>query len=96
MHNQRHDAVAQLEQGMEIGQKYTLNIRNLFGTSSSVVCGVEVVVALLDGDTEIDRLNFKGKVGPGGDGFSLSYTGKPGLRAEIISDPGSVTLTNLA
>ncbi|UDI95305.1 hypothetical protein [Pseudomonas sp. IAC-BECa141] len=80
---------------MENAQKYMLNIRNLFGTSSGVVCGVEVVVALLDGGTEIDRLNFKGKVGPGG-GFSLSYTGKPGLSAEIISGPGSVMLTNLA
>ncbi|WP_236192773.1 hypothetical protein [Pseudomonas glycinae] len=81
---------------MENGQKYMLNIRNLFGTSSGVVCGVEVVVALLDGGTEIDRLNFNGKVGPGSDGYSRSYIGKPGLRAEIISGPGTVTLKNLA
>jgi hypothetical protein len=47
-------------------------------------------VAILDSDTEIDRLNFKGKVGPGGEGYRQIYVGKPGLVAQIVTGPGSI------
>ena len=77
---------------MQASQRYTLNIRDLFISSSEGLCGAEVVVAILDGDTELDRLNFKGKVGPGGDGYNKSYTAKPGLKARKISGPGSITV----
>ncbi|WP_311880913.1 MULTISPECIES: hypothetical protein [unclassified Pseudomonas] len=81
---------------MEVTQNYVLNIRDLFTASCGALRGAEVVISVLDDNIEIDRLNFKGKVGPGGDGHSRGYIGKPGLRAEITFGPGTVTLTNLA
>ncbi len=77
---------------MQASQRYILNIRDLFMRSSEGLCGAEIVVAILDGDTEIDRLSFKGKVGPGGDGCDRSYTAKPGLKAKKISGPGCITM----
>ncbi|GAB5336256.1 hypothetical protein PFUM301597_07410 [Pseudomonas fluorescens] len=80
---------------MQASQRYTLNIRDLFTYSSGGLCGAEAVVAILDGDTEIDRVSFRGKVGTGGDGYDRGYTAKPGLRAKKVSGPGSVTMTSL-
>ncbi|WP_039012508.1 hypothetical protein [Pseudomonas brassicacearum] len=75
---------------MQGSHSYTLNIRDLFAMSGGKLCGAEVVVAILDGDTEIERLSLEGKVGPGGDGYSRSYSGKPGLKAKIVSGPGEI------
>lgn len=80
---------------MQASQRYTLNIRDLFICSSEGLCGAEVVVAILDGDTEIDRLSFKGKVGPGGDGHSRSYCGKPGLKAGVVAGVGRISFTKI-
>lgn len=80
---------------MQANQHYVLTIRDLFTDSSNGPCGAEVVVAILDGDAEIERLSFEGKVGPGGGGYSRSYIGKPGLRIIKISGPGSVTIASL-
>ncbi|MDD1130493.1 hypothetical protein [Pseudomonas shahriarae] len=80
---------------MQASQRYTLNIRDLFTYSNEGLCGAEAVVAILDGNTEVDRLSFKGKVGPGGDGYYRSYTAKPGLKAKKVSGPGAVTMTSL-
>lgn len=80
---------------MQGSQSYILTVRNLFALSSGALCGAEAVVAILDGDTEIDRLSFKGKVGPGGDGYCRSYVAKPGLKAKIISGPGSIAMKSV-
>ena len=80
---------------MQGSQGYTLTIRNLFALSRGALCGAEAVVAILDGDTEIDRLRFKGKVGPGGDGYCRNYVAKPGLKAKIISGPGSIAMKSV-
>ncbi|WP_050516635.1 hypothetical protein [Pseudomonas brassicacearum] len=75
---------------MQGRHSYTLNIRDLFAMSGGKLCGAEVIVAILDGDNEIDRLSLEGKVGPGGDGYNRSYIGKPGLKATIVSGPGEI------
>ena len=80
---------------MHSSQSYMLNIRDLFTVCSGVLCGAEVVVAILDSDTEIDRLSFKGKVGPGGEGYSQSYSGKPGLKADVVAGVGRISLTEV-
>jgi len=80
---------------MQASQRYTLNIRDLFISSSEGLCGAEVVIAILDGDTEVDRLSFKGKVGPGGDGYSRSYSGKPDLKAAVVAGVGRITFTEI-
>ena len=81
---------------MQVSQRYMLNIRDLFTVCSGVLCGAEVVVAILDGGVEIDRLQFSGKLGPSGDGYRRSYTGKPGLTAQIVSRPGSMNFQTVA
>ncbi|MHC8299622.1 hypothetical protein [Pseudomonas sp. ZS1P83] len=75
---------------MQPSQRYVLTINDLFTKPGGVLCGVETEVAILDGDVEIDRLQYSGKVGPGGDGYRRSYTGKTGLSAKIVSGPGSI------
>lgn len=80
---------------MKASQLYKLIIRDLFTTSNGALCGAEAVVAILDGEAEIDRLSFKGKVGPGGDGYVRIYTAKPGLKARIVSGPGSINMESV-
>ena len=76
---------------MQSSLSYMLTINDLFTTPDGVLCGAEAQVAILDGDVEIDRLTFSGKVGPGGPGYSRIYNGKPGLKAELVSGPGKIT-----
>lgn len=80
---------------MQTTQRYLLNIRNLFTTSCGALCGAITKVAILDNGKEIDRLTFEGKVGPGGEGYSRSYSAKPGLKAKIVSGPGSITMDSV-
>jgi hypothetical protein len=72
-----------------------LTIKDLFAMLGGVICGAESEVVILDGETEIDRLKFCGKVGPGGQGYRRSYTGRPGLKAKIALGPGSITLASV-
>lgn len=80
---------------MQGSQSYTLTILDLFVLTRGAICGAEAVVAIFDGDTEIDRMSFKGKVGSGGDGYCRTFVAKPGLTAKIISGPGSITLSSV-
>lgn len=80
---------------MQASHLYKLTIRDLFTTFNGALCGAETVVAILDGDVEIDRLSFMGKVGPGGDGCVRAYTAKPGLKARIVSGPGSINMASV-
>lgn len=75
---------------MQPSQHYMLTIQDLFAMSGGALCGSEAEVAILDGDVEIERLQFSGKVGPGGDGYRRSYTGKPGLTAKLVVGPGRI------
>jgi hypothetical protein len=81
---------------MQVSQRYMLTIRDLFTVCSGALCGAEIVIAIFDGDTEIDRLRFEGKVGPGGEGYRRSYTGKPGLTGQIVSGPGDINFLAVA
>ena len=78
---------------MQSTQSYLLTINDLFTKPDGVLCSAEAEVAILDGDAEIDRLTFSGKVGPSGPGYSRIYNGKPGLKAELVSGPGKITFT---
>lgn len=80
---------------MQANQSYTLTIKDLFAMSGGAICGTESEVIILDGETEVDRVRFCGKAGPGGSGYCLSFTGKPGLTAKIASGPGSITMTSV-
>lgn len=71
---------------------YILTIRDLFAMRDGVICGGEMSVAIMDGEEEIDRVRFAGKVGPGGDGYQRRYIGRPGLKARVISGPGTACL----
>lgn len=80
---------------MQPSQRYMLTIHDLFAITKGGICGAEAEVAILDGEAEIDRLSFKGKVGPGGDGNVRTYTAKPGLKARIVSGPGSINMESV-
>lgn len=80
---------------MQTTQRYFLTIRNLFSMSRGALCGAKTEVAILDNGKEIDQLTFEGKVGPGGEGYSRSYSAKPGLKAKIVSGPGSITMDSV-
>jgi len=80
---------------MQASQRYKLIIRDLFTTSNGAFYGAEAVVAILDGEAEIDRLSFKGKVGPGGAGYARTYTAKSGLKAKIVSGPGLISMESV-
>ncbi|MCI8210774.1 hypothetical protein AUC61_14645 [Pseudomonas sp. S25] len=69
---------------MQANQSYDVVINNLFTHQCGLICGASVEVAIMDGGIEIDRLTFKGKVGPGGTGYRKVYQGKPGLTAELV------------
>lgn len=71
-------------------QSYVLTIRDLFTVHDGVQCGGKAVVSIMDDGEEIDRLCFEGKVGP--DGYQRRYTGKPGLKAKLVSGPGVIQM----
>jgi hypothetical protein len=96
MHIQPHDAAGPWEKSMQNRQRYMLTIKDLFAISGGLICGAESEVVILDGEIEIDRVKFSGKVGPGGEGFSRSYTAKQGLGAKIVSGPGSINFQAVA
>lgn len=73
-------------------QSYVLTIRDLFTVHDGVQCGGKAIVSIMDDGEEIDRLCFEGKVGP--DGCQRRYTGKPGLKAEIASGPGTISFVS--
>lgn len=75
---------------MQTSHSYVLTISDLFTISGGLICGAEAEVAIFDGETEIDRVKFCGKVGPGGKGCRRSYSGKPGLTAQLVSGPGQI------
>lgn len=67
-----------------------LTICDLFTMHDGVQCGGKAVVSIMDDGEEIDRLHFEGKVGPSG--YQRWYTGKPGLKAKIVSGPGVIQM----
>lgn len=79
---------------MQPSQRYTLTIHDLFTMADGSICGSEAEVAILDGDTEIDRMKFSGKC-QSKDGYRRSYIGRPGLNAELVSGPGRICLQKL-
>lgn len=79
---------------MQYSQSYMLTIKNMFAMSGEAISGANAEIAIMDGDNEIERLTFSGKVGPGGEGYRRSYIGKPGLNAKVASGPGSITMTS--
>lgn len=72
-------------------QLYVLTIWGLFTMNGSDVCGGEPVIAIMDGDQEIDRITVSGKC-ESPSGYSRNYTGKPGLAARLVSGPGRIEL----
>lgn len=70
-------------------QRYVLTIWDLFTMNGSDVCGGEAVIAIMDGDREVDRVTVSGKC-QNPNGYRRSYTGKPGLTARIVSGPGRI------
>ncbi|MGC5702958.1 hypothetical protein J4P02_22385 [Pseudomonas sp. NFXW11] len=77
---------------MQGSQNYLVTIQDLFTVSSKAIFGAQTVVAIMDGDTEVDRLIFNGRVGPGSGGYNRRYIGKPGLRAEKAFGPGTIVM----
>lgn len=69
---------------MQINQRYTLTIKNLFATDGERLCGSEATVAVMDGLAEIDRVRFSGMT-RSAEGFRRSYIGKPGLTARVLT-----------
>lgn len=70
-------------------QRYMLTIWDLFTMKGSDVCGGETVIAIMDGDREVDRMTLSGKC-QSPNGYRRRYTGKPGLTARILSGPGRI------
>ncbi|MDS9879473.1 hypothetical protein RMI40_32085 [Pseudomonas protegens] len=71
-------------------QRYVLTIWDLLTIHEGGASGGESFVAIMDGQSEVDRMKFTGKTGPGGNGYRRSYTGKQGLTARLISGPGRI------
>lgn len=71
-------------------QRYVLTIWDLYKMSGSDVCGGETVIAIMDGEQEIDRITINGKC-QGQNGYRRCYTGKPGLTARLILGVGSIS-----
>lgn len=71
-------------------QRYMLAIWDLFTMNGSGVCGGEAVIAVMDGDQEVDRVTVSGKC-QGQNGYLRSYTGKPGLTARLMSGPKALS-----
>lgn len=71
-------------------QSYVLTIWDLFKVRGSGVCGGEAVIAIMDGDREVDRMTLSGKC-QSPSGYRRSYTGKPGLTAQLVSGPDALS-----
>lgn len=71
-------------------QNYTLSIRDLLSMSGSDACGAQAVIAITDGEKEVDRITITGKC-QSPDGYHRSYTGKSGLTARLVSGVGSIS-----
>lgn len=71
-------------------QNYILNIRDLFSMSGSDAGGAQAVIAITDGEKEVDRITITGKC-QSPYGYSRSYIGKPGLTARLVSGIGSIS-----
>lgn len=76
-------------------QRYVLTIWGLFKMNGSDVCGGEAVIAIMDGDREVDRVTVSGRC-ESPSGYTRSYTGKPGLTARMVSGPGSIEFIQVA
>lgn len=71
-------------------QRYVLTIWDLFTMNGSDVCGGESVIAIMDGDQEVDRITVSGKC-QSPSGYRRNYTGKPGLTVRLISGPETLS-----
>lgn len=71
-------------------QSYVLTVQDLFTMKGDEVCGGEAVIAIMDGDQEVDRVIVSGKCREPSV-YSRSYLGKPGLTARLVSGLGSIT-----
>ncbi|QSL85925.1 hypothetical protein [Pseudomonas atacamensis] len=74
-------------------QSYAMTIQNLFTIDEGVLSGGVAEIAILDGSLEVDRVKLSGKVGPGESVYRREYIGKPGLRAELLTEVGQITFT---
>lgn len=70
-------------------QSYMLTIRDLFTVREGMLAGAHAVIAIMDGDTEVDRMSFSGLY-RSPQGYCRSYTGRPGLTAQLVSGPESL------
>lgn len=71
-------------------QRYMLTIWDLFNLNGSDVIGGEAVIAIMDGDQEVDRITISGKC-QSPNCYRRSYTGKPGLAARLVSGPDTLS-----
>lgn len=71
-------------------QRYMLTIWGLFSKNGSDVCGAQAVIAIMDGEQEVDRFTISGKW-QSPSGYRRSYTGKSGLTALLLSGPDGLS-----
>ncbi|MFF3704689.1 hypothetical protein [Pseudomonas qingdaonensis] len=71
-------------------QRYILTIWGLFSKNGSDVCGAQAVIAIMDGEQEVDRFTISGKW-QSPSGYRRSYTGKSGLTALLLSGPDGLS-----
>lgn len=71
-------------------QSYVLTIWDLVTMNGSDVCGGEAVIAIMDGDQEVERVTVSGKC-QSPNGYRRSYMGKPGLTARLVLGVGAIS-----
>lgn len=71
-------------------RSYVLTIWDLCTMNGNDVCGGEAVIAIMDGDQEVDRIPISGKY-QGQNGYRRSYIGKSGLTARLVSGVASIS-----
>jgi len=71
-------------------QRYMLTIWGLFSKCGNDVCGAQAVIAIMDGEQEVDRFTISGKW-QSPSGYRRSYTGKSGLTALLLSGPDGLS-----
>ena len=76
---------------MESEVSYTLALSDVFELMDGAICGTALEIVILDGETEIDRLQRRGMVASGS--YRETYRGKPGLRARLVSGSGVMSFT---
>lgn len=76
-------------------QRYVLAIWDVFTMSGSDACGAETVIAVIDGEQEVDRFIVNGKC-QNPDGYRRGYDGRPGLSARLVSGPGRISFDVVA